>query len=300
MAFGIRIYEKDEYLYSLIKERLQTHFPQAYICRFGSDDFKLTSNIKVLFDNRQFDMNSLEESTKTLVIPLYENNAIDIKRITKAIVDDNTNDDSVITDSADNQIRLLISYAYIDERESFISQVLGPSSFNSMHPIRIDLMSGIRMPRSFATSKPNNALSTLLRLSTNMSFNPDSILEYLGPDAGGFLSPGKPVNEDDVFDIGINASAKLMEHTKKLCQKMSGGALFVAEGWRISESLKLISNCDSLHILLPARMCTEDTGMTNELGTFKRNLKPGASMTVYYYEDYKGNNSEMNYEPINL
>lgn len=299
MAFGIRVYEKDEYLYSLIKERLQIHFPQAYICRYDSDDFKLTSNIKVLFDNRQFDSDSLEENSKTLVIPLYENNAIDIKRIARAILNDDSNQDTPIINSVDDQIRLLISYAYIDERESFIAQVLGPSSFNSMHPIRIDLMSGIRMPRSLMTLKPTDALSTLLRNCTSRGFTPDQILEYLGPDAYGFLSPGKPINEDDVFDIGIDASAKLMEHTKTLCQKMSGGALFVAEGWRINEALKLIANCDSLHILLPARMCAENTGMTTELGTFQRNLKAGASMTVYYYEDYK-NNAEISYEPINL
>ncbi|MCQ2516710.1 MAG: hypothetical protein MJ094_07580 [Saccharofermentans sp.] len=300
MAFGIRVYEKDEYLYALIKERLQTKFPEAYIYRYDKGDFTLTSNIKVLFDNKQFDSISLKENSTKLLVPLYENNTIDIKRIAKAILNDTSNDDSPGLDPIDNQVRLLISYAYIDERENFISQVLGPSSFSSMHPIRIDLMSGIRMPRSIATIKPNNALSTLLRICTNKNFKPDQIIDYLGPDTYGFLSPGKPINNDDVFDIGIDASAALMTHTKSLCQKISAGALFVAEGWRINESLKLIANCDSLHILLPARMCTEDTGMTSELGIFQRNLKLGASMTVYYYEDYKGSNSENHYEPIKL
>lgn len=300
MVFGIKVYEKDEYLYSLIKARLQKRFPQAYISRFDDEGFRFTDNIKVIYDNKQFESNSLDTNSSLKAIPLYENNVIDIRRIAKLIEDNHASDNNVDFATFEEQVKLLVSFSYIDEREHFINEVLGPDSFNAMHPIRIDLMSGIRMPRGFS-SISCGALSNLLRACTDKRFNPEQILEYLGPSSSGFLSPGKPVNEDDVFDIGINASAHLMELTKKLCQKMSSGALFVAEGWRVNEIFELIAKCDSLHILLPARMCTEDTGMTNELQFFQRSLKPGSKMTVHYYEDYKDSKKpEINYESIRI
>lgn len=297
MTLGIKVYEKDDYLYSLIKERLQINLPTAYICNYRSENFKFTNNIRVIFDNKQFSIDSIEDSYRSKAIPLYENNIIDIKRITKAI----TNIDEPIHDISEtnDQIRLLISFSYIDERESFINQVISPNSFNGLHPIRIDLMSSIRMLDS-SHSNSNNALSNLLRSCTQKNFTPERILQYLGPDSSGFLTPGKPINDDDVFDIGIKASARLMELTKELCQKMNSGALFVAEGWRLNEMFELIARCDSLHILLPARMCTEDTGMSNELGLFQRNLKSGCTMTIHYYEDYKNKQSEIKYDSIRI
>ena len=95
--------------------------------------------------------------------------------------------------------------------------------------------------------------------------------------------------------IGIDHSDRLMELLADLCTKEDTGALVVAEGWRVSELLRLIRWCDTLHILLPARMCTEDTGMTKELDLFKRTLPSGSLMTVHYCEDYR-----QKYESINM
>ena len=69
----------------------------------------------------------------------------------------------------------------------------------------------------------------------------------------------------------------------------------MAEVWRVADLTKLISLCDTVHLLLPARMCTEDTGITKELGLFKRSLSSGALMTVHYCEDYRNE-----YESINI
>ena len=293
MTFGILIYENDTYLYELIRERLSSIYPNAYISRAGGKntfDFNLISDIRILYDNREFSPPVQEGMSEP--VPLFEergtgNMIIDMKRIFRELPGvGETHEMPAVADSAKDRLRLLISYAYIDERENFIRSAVGPMTFDCIHPIRIDLMSGIRMPTPF-TQGSTGSLTSLLRSCTDKRFRPPLITEYLNPDSSGFLSCGKPENEDDVFDIGIDACVKLMEHLRQLCTTEDTGALVVVEGWRVSELIKLIPYCDTLHLLLPARMCTEDTGMTKELGAFRRNLPSGALMTVHYCEDYR-------------
>ncbi len=303
MAFGIDIYENDTYLYQLIRERLSAHFPNAYIRRIGesdqSMDRKLIREIYTLYDNRQFKVPQASEGIEP--IPLFSDDGkghsiIDMKKIYARLsgLSDETMELPVIGNTDKDRLRLLISYAYIDERETFIRSAIGPESFDSIHPVRIDLMSGIRMPTPF-TPESSGSVTKLLRACENKRFKPSDILEYLNPDSSGFLSCGKPENEDDVFDIGVNACSTLIKNLKTLCIREDTGALVVVEGWRVAELIEFIHWCDTLHILLPARMCTEDTGMTKELGLFKRALPSGALMTVHYCEDYRHK-----YESINI
>ena len=293
MTFGIMIYENDTYLYELIRERLTAKYPNAYISRAGSQatfDFNLISDIRILYDNREFSPPVTEGTCEP--VPLFEecgkgSMIINMKHIFSRLPGiQETQELPAAADSTKDRLRLLISYAYIDERENFIRSAAGPMTFDCMHPIRIDLMSGIRMPTPF-TQGSSGSLTNLLRACTDRRFRPALITEYLNPDSSGFLSCGKPESEDDVFDIGIDACVKLMENLRKLCAAEDTGALVVAEGWRVSELIRLIPCCDTLHLLLPARMCTEDTGMTKELGVFRRSLPSGALMTVHYCEDYR-------------
>lgn len=303
MAFGIIIYEKDSYLYALMKERLSAKFPQAYIKQAGIEDrdvdLKLIDEIFMLYDDRQFNPSELPREGSP--IPIFTDDGkghriIDMRMIYEKLTGIKGTETSTVPSgySDKDRLKLLISYAYIDERETFIKQAIGPESFDCMHPIRIDLMSGIRMPTTF-TSDSEGSVTKLLRACENRRFRPAQILEYLNPDSSGFLSCGKPENEDDVFDLGSKACKELLGHLKALCEKEDTGALVVVEGWRVSELTEFIPFFDTLHILLPARMCTEDTGMTKELGMFKRALSSGSLMTVHYCEDYR-----QQYESINI
>lgn len=293
MTFGILIYENDSYLYELIRGRLSAKYPSAYISRAGSGapfDLNLISDIRILYDNREFPPPASENTSEP--IPLFSDNGrgtmiIDMRQIYERLpgITEESEQQGLTNHTAD-RLRLLISYAYIDERENFIRSAVGPMTFDCIHPIRIDLMSGIRMPTPFMHGS-TGSLTKLLRACTDRRFRPSAITEYLNPDSTGFLSCGKPENEDDVFDIGIEACGKLMEHLRQLCASENTGALVVVEGWRVSELISLIGYCDTLHLLLPARMCTEDTGMTKELGAFRRSLPSGALMTVHYCEDYR-------------
>lgn len=303
MIFGIAVYVGDVYLYSLIRERLSAKFPQAYIERVGQDEqetgFRLIKDIYVLYDNKSFE--PPKSSGGYEPVPLYSDDGfghmiIDMKKICRAISGSSTGqtDDKKESVKDKDRIRLLISYAYIDERENFIRTAISPDSFDSLYPVRIDLMSGIRMPNTF-TPESKGSVTKLLRACTDRRFNPSSITEYLNPDSAGFLSCGKPDNEDDVFDIGIKACSTLIKHLRTMCINDDTEALVVVEGWREADLIELIKSCDTLHILLPARMCTEDTGMTKELGIFRKALPSGSLMTVHYCEDYR-----KQYESINI
>lgn len=293
MTFGILIYENDTYLYELIRERLSAKYPNAYISRAGSNtsfDSSLISDIRILYDNREFSPPAAEGPCEP--VPLFYDSGkgmmiIDMKRIYENLPGiSEAAEQAHISECTADRLRLLVSYAYIDERENFIRSAVGPMTFDCIHPIRIDLMSGIRMPTPFMQGS-TGSLTKLLRSCEDRRFTSSLITEFLNPDSSGFLSCGKPENEDDVFDIGIDACVKLMEHLRKLCAEDDTGALVVVEGWRVSELTRLIGYCDTLHLLLPARMCTEDTGMTKELGVFRRALPSGALMTVHYCEDYR-------------
>ena len=301
MAFGIVIYENDSYLYELIKERLTSRFPEAYIKSYRDDHSvskMLIDDIHSVYDNWQFAAPS--DNAGHDAIPLFTddgkgNKIIDMKKVAASISGSSVQTGKPQTAVADrDRLRLLISYAYIDERENFIRSAIGPETFGSLHPIRIDLMSGIRMPTPF-TSDNSGSITGLLRECVNRRFRPEQILGYLNPDSTGFLSCGKPDNEDDVFDIGVKASCRLISCLSDLCRNENTGALVVVEGWRVADLTEFIKLCDAVHILLPARMCTEDTGITKELGLFRRSLASGALMTVHYCEDYRHE-----YESINI
>ncbi len=302
MAFEIEIYEQDNYLYGLIRERLANRFPMAYIKRAGVDislDSKLVKDIFTLYDNRQFEEPQSGGSTEP--IPLFADDGkghsiIDMRRIFGLISGkgSSTGGDTFINEAETDRLKLLISYAYIDERENFIRSAIRSECFEALHPVRIDLMSGLRMPSAF-TAGSKGSITSLLRACTGKKFKPVQILEYLNPDSEGFLSCGKPDSEDDVFDIGIKACTALVRELKTLCKENDASALVVAEGWKFTELLELIALCDTLHILLPARMCTEDTGLSGALGVFRRALPSGALMTVHYCEDYRHE-----YESINI
>ena len=295
MALGILVYENDLYLYSLIRERISSRFPGAYIERAGQEDQitdpRLLTDLCIVYDNRQFD--PPDQGGAGRQIPLFADDGkghsiIDMRRVIRQIGGERTSE--TVTELAaaagTDRLRLLISFAYIDERENFINKVTGPSTFVSMHPVRIDLMSGIRMPAPLIPGG-TGSITKLLRDSTGKRFDPSSIPDYLNPDGSGFLSAGRPDNDDDVFDIGADVCAGLIKMIRDMCIREDTGALVAVEGWRMSELTEFIKICDTLHILLPARMCTEDTGMVKELGRFKRSLRSGALMTVHYCEDYK-------------
>ena len=71
MAFTIKIYEKNEYLFTLLRKRLSSFFPDAYIIdpyyETGDQDYRFSEYEKVLYDPRD-----IKKKTLFLYHPPYD------------------------------------------------------------------------------------------------------------------------------------------------------------------------------------------------------------------------------------
>ena len=67
MAFTIKVFEKDDYLFSLLKMRLETMFPDAYIINAiedpgRSDCLDFSEFTKIIYDPRNIDMSDFKDA----------------------------------------------------------------------------------------------------------------------------------------------------------------------------------------------------------------------------------------------
>ena len=99
MALGILVYENDLYLYSLIRERISSRFPGAYIERAGQEDQitdpRLLTDLCIVYDNRQFD--PPDQGGAGRQIPLFADDGkghsiIDMRRVIRQIGGERTSD----------------------------------------------------------------------------------------------------------------------------------------------------------------------------------------------------------------
>lgn len=310
MAFSIFIYENDEAVFTSLKLRLTHYFSDAYIINPSESKNKLVKDVSeftiVLFDNRQFKMPEKRTTQKCEYIPLYSddgnnNSVIDCSRIVLLIK--NIFSTSNIEDSPTGKLNLLLPFAYIDERENFINKNFVNSSSSNQYIIRIDLMSGIRMPSSFKTGADTGSLTELIKDAGKADFTPDRILDYLNPDSLGFLSPGKPLHPDDVFDVNPSHIVSLISNFRRLIQnkELKADGIVVCEGWKTTDILKFVSKCDDVHLLIPSRNCDEIIGMEDFIGAIKRSLSTNSSLHIHYCEDYKNTVSkELINAPANI
>lgn len=300
MAFSIIIKTDNDDLFKLVKSRLSSKFPDAYIIPDNAQNIEEATSMSE-FTTRIYDNLRYDDSNGD--IPLYTadsngNLIIDCSVLTKSIKNLKGDSTSSITiDKPASRMHILISYAYIDERESNISTLFNHLKFEADYPIRIDLMSGIRMATSVKTGLHSGSLSALLRDVNTSKFKPKRILEYLNPEIGGFLTPGHPDNSDDVFEIGIPACKKLLSNLRKLTysDEIDVNALVVVEGFRINEIKSLLPYFDDIHFLIPSRMCDESIGLQETINGFSQDLSDKQNLLIHYFEK---TNSELLDETI--
>lgn len=302
MAFSIYIYENDDTIFSSLKIRLGHYFSEAYIINPFSCKDKITKDVSdfsiVLFDNRQYKMPDNKTTSKCEYIPLFshdENNQfnIDCSRIV-LLIKNILNTTNIATGNSQGYTNLLLPFVYIDEREHFIKKMFIEAPSTSQYVIRIDLMSGIRMPSSFKTGANTGSLTELINEAGRSDFTPNQILDYLNPDSLGFLSPGKPIHPDDVFDADKSHINSLISHFKRLIdsKEVNADGIIVCEGWKTADVLTFTNRFDNIHILLPSRQCDEVNGMDDYIGALKRSLSSGSQLHIHYFEDYKNNNAK--------
>ncbi len=287
MAFSIVIKDDNKDIFTLLKNRLSLVYPDAYITLNNSEnlmeELQMSDYSVSISNNRLYKLSSEE-------IPLYTISSdgkyiIDCSLIQAAIskVNKKINPGPSVP-SFDSKMHLLISYAYIEEREQSINETFSFIKENSDYPIRIDLMSGIRMSTSVKTGLDSGSLTDLLKDTLTSKFRPERILEYLNPEINGYLTPGKPDNSDDVFEYGIKTCIKLLKNLKALSYSsdIDIKSLVVVEGFRISELSQLLPYFDTIHFLLPTRMCKESLGITKTINEFRMQLTSNQQLIVHY------------------
>lgn len=318
MNSGIIIYELEDYLFKLLKFRLSSFFPDGYIVRGTSieltnESVPLADKFHVLYNPLEFFPEQIQMFISKLhghisLIPIFEEHnetyyeTIDCRQLYNLIM---TADYDLARDSefTNNPIEVnetgktvvLIPFSYISEREHLIKNELSTLKDSRMC-LRLDLMSGMRMPDTFSgygLEKGN--LTELLDLAHKETITGEQIIQFSTPDNLGFMTVGKPKCTDDVFDYDITTITKLIKGAKELNFDKSYpvNVLVVAEGFKIRDLETIASLADELHILLPQRLYQDNLGFKEEIGRITRSLKPDKSLCIHYIENLK---TEIKYE----
>ena len=290
MAVLIEVVSDDEYLSELLKLRLAPFFPEAYIAKNGSslcDELKrICEGSVILYDNKSF---TLEDHN---AIPIFKDGRryVDCSSLITELRSLISSSESVPYErSPKGRSHILLPFTYISEREAMIDRVFDPLTADSDLTVRIDLMSGLRMPTPVKSGPDTGSLTSLLARIQDKDFKPEDILDYCNPDLKGFMTPGKPSNPDDVFDNDITTIRSLLKHLKELSSEGSSPTvttISVIEGFRISDTCSLIKDCDYVDILLPSDDPSDSSGLNKIPSLIERSLTKEQKLTVYYSSQF--------------
>ena len=288
MAFTIKIFEKDRYLFSLLKTRLETMFPDAYIidainCNGQTDCVNFSEFTRTIYDPRNIDMSDFKDA-----VPLCDGSGlIDCRRIAECLgLSSTLRSISPASVKAAGRSVALIPYVYIDDREAMIAQMLTDRAFNSDYSVRLDLMGKMRVPGQDSTGIRPGGMTKLLEQAGKRNFRPEDILAYCNMDKMGFMTPGATSGDDDVYDFGLPVIRKLIDASISLTKNSSPttSVLAVFEGFRTGELLELISGFDEVTLLFPSRIGQENIGAKKLSSGIEQKLTSGR-LNICYSED---------------
>ena len=287
MAFTIKIYEKNEYISGLLKRRLKSFFPDAYIVNPYFDDQDLETRFsdyeRVLYDPRDITKEELSSFSVSPIRLTEDGGIIDCARFIP-MIRKNAESPSFLA-PVTGSVTAVIPFVYSDVRDRYISSLghdLSGADFN----IRLDFTSKIR---SLWRAPAGSNMTSLLEACKSKKFVPKDILKYCNMDESGFLTPGSCMNNDDVYDIGVSRSMTLINHAANLAHsnKRFVNVIAVVEGFRTNDLPELLSSCDMVTILLPAINAGEDIG-TKELIAQLTKALGRERISVFYADDIKG------------
>ena len=281
MAFTIKIYEKNEYLYSLLKKRLISFYPDAYIVNpyIDQQDYadRFSTFTRVIYDPADINISDIPHSTTSPIRLTEGSGIIDCSRLIKMLK--NEEDSPVGIRPVSGSMYAVLPFVYSDERERFISDLateLSGADFN----IRLDFTSKLR---AMWKGSVRSNMTSLLEACRSKKFVPEDILKYCNMDDYGFLTPGSTTNCNDIYDAGIERSRTLITHAANLAHSKSLfiNVLTVIEGFRTKDLPELLCSCDKVSILLPAQSSEEDIGATELIAMLTQTLG-SERVTVYY------------------
>ena len=285
MAFTIKIYEKNEYLFTLLRKRLSSFFPDAYIIdpyyETGDQDYRFSEYEKVLYDPRDIK----KEDIVSLSPPLRltdDGGIIDCASFLPFIRQSIESPSFLRT--ATGTVTAVLPFVYSDVRDRFISN-LGTDLSGADFNIRLDFTSRLR---SLCRRSAGSNMTSLLDACRSRKFTPEDILKYCNMDDSGFLTPGATSNNDDVYDLGITRSITLMNLASDLAHSKTRfvNVVAVIEGFRTKDLPDLLSSTDNVILLMPAKDAGEDIGAKDLIELLTRTLG-SERVNVSYAEDLK-------------
>lgn len=288
MAFTIKIYEKDEYIYSLLRKRLSCFYPDAYIINpyLDEKDYedRFSDYTRVIYDPSVIVSEKISDEISSPIRLTDDGGSIDCARLIK-MLKNTENAPSPTPASAGlptGSLSAVIPFVYSDVRESFI-RGLSLKSSNSFFNVRLDLTSKLR---SSWHGRSGCNMTALLEACRSRKFDPEDILKYCNMDDMGFLTPGCTTNYDDVNDLGINRSITLMNHAGSLAHSRNRtvNVIAVIEGFKMKDLPELLAGCDIVYILLPAKNAVEDLG-SHDLITMLTKVLGSERIKVYYADE---------------
>ena len=272
MAFTIRIYEKDHYIYSLLKKRLISFFPDAYIVNpfFDDEDYedRFSTSTRVLFNPEDINIEDVPYGSTSPIRLTEDSRIVDCSRLIRLLRSEEV--PAVINSSSTGSFYAVLPFVYTNARESFIkslSNELADSDFN----VRLDLTSKLRAPY---LNKSGSNMTSLLEACRSRKFKPDEILKYCNMDDMGFLTPGTTKDYDDVYDAGTERSITLMSHAASLAHTNTRfvNVVSVIEGFKTKDLPNLLCDCDKVLILLPSADAGEEIGARDLSALLTRTL----------------------------
>ena len=283
MAFTIRIFEKDEYIYSLLKYRLGQAYPEAYIINpMTEGDPDMSGGISnysiTLYDQRFVDADSIDCED---AVPLLDSTGtINCRRVISSIKAGPRSHGGSVKDSSGIFIAL-IPFVDIEAREDFIRDLATREMSDSSHSLRLDLTTGFKSSPAAISGVTGN-MSQLLKAGSSRRFKPEDILGYCAMDRSGFLTPGACDRPDELLDTDPELLIRLSDNCSRLvhCKEHSISALLVLDGIRTGTIPGIVSDCDKVMILCP-RGSPSGYGYEELRDSISKNMQGGTCDIIY-------------------
>lgn len=272
MAFTIKIYEKNEYLYTLLKKRLISFYPDTYIVNpyLDQQDYidRFSTHTRVIYDPADINISDIPHTTTSPIRLTEDSGIIDCSRLIQMLKREE--ESPVGIRPVSGSMYAVLPFVYSDQREMFISSLateLSGADFN----IRLDFTSKLR---AMWKGSVRSNMTSLLEACRSRKFVPEDILKYCNMDDYGFLTPGSTTNYDDIYDAGIERSKILLNHAADLAHSKTRfvNVLAVIEGFRTKDLPELLCSCDKVSILLPAESTEEDIGAKDLIAMLTQTL----------------------------
>ena len=302
MAFSIKIYEKDKYMYALMKARLGALYPEAYITdpylesRSDTDGDMFGEFTKVLFNPKQFGddfgtktnedaIQTLKECIERPIPTIDQDGIVDCKKICSALVIDSSKDPDLAAEPQEackGRIEVLIPFVYINDRENYIKNNYGDLTDADLS-LRLDFTSRLRAPEDEGSEFLAGNMTGLLEACASRKFDPNDIFKYCSRDNMGFLTPGTSKGDDDVYDIGSTRCRILLDKCRQLISEGNRkiNVLAIAEGFRSAELPVLVADCDKVTILFSGKNRNEEVAASGLITSISRALTHGTVVTDY-------------------